>query len=312
MAMGNSGRGQNGGRRGDRGRARHDPDEIAQRVADKVAQSVQKSTAKVHKAADKLHEQATKLSKAAEALDDYGPGVTEALDLWTRQGPGSRQPRFSLENLAEAAMRIADQDGIEALSMRRLASELGAGTMTLYHYVRTKDELLALVSDAVMGELILPPEQLDTDWRTAVTAIAHASKSAFERHPWTFDIVEDPAIGPNGVRHFDQSLHAVSTLPGTFADKLDVVFTVDEFVFGFCMHNRDDIAHVEDSKGSRAMVAYVADLVATGDFPHLAGLIEEHGADPLWDIVSAHSHDPDRFDRNLSRLLDGIEAAVTR
>jgi hypothetical protein len=123
--------------------------------------------------------------------------------------------------------------------------------------------------------------------------------------------VEDPALGPNGVRHFDQSLHAVSGFPGTFNDKLDVMFSVDEFVFGYCMHNRDDVAHVEDDS-DRAMVQYVAGLAATGDYPHIAELIDEFGVDPLWAVVSAHSHDPDRFERNLGRLLDGIEAAVTR
>jgi AcrR family transcriptional regulator len=278
-------------------------------VADKVAQSVQKSTAKVHKAADKLHQQADKLQKKAESLDGYSPAISDALDLWTRQGPGARQPRFSLETLAAAAIRIADEEGVAALSMRRLAAELGAGTMTLYHYVRTKDELLALVTDAVMGELLLPPERLETDWRTAVTALAHASKDALERHPWMFDIVEDPALGPNGVRHFDQSLHAVASLPGSLIDRLDVIATIDEFVFGYCMHNRDDITHVEDAS-DKAMVQYVADLAASGDYPYIAALIEEHGVDPLWDIVSSHSHDTTRFDRNLSRLLDGIEAAL--
>ncbi len=297
----------------DRGRSRHDPDEIAHRVADKVSQSVLKSTAKVHKAADKLEAQAQKLharaGKTAEVLDRLGPKVNEALDLWTRQGPGARQPRFTLEDLAAAAMRIADAEGITALSMRRLAAELGAGTMTLYHYVRTKDELLALVTDAVMGELLVEPERLDTDWRSAITSIAMASKEALERHPWMFDIVEDPALGPNGVRHFDQAIHAVSTMPATLADKLDVIFTVDEFVFGYCLHNRSDVAKLEDTT-DRAMVQYVAHLASSGDYPHIAALIEEHGVDPLWGIVAEHSHDPARFERNLGRLLDGIEAAL--
>ena len=59
--------------------------------------------------------------------------------------PGTRQPRFTRDAIASVAVRIADTEGLDALSMRRLAAELGAGTMTLYHYVHTKDELLALV-----------------------------------------------------------------------------------------------------------------------------------------------------------------------
>ena len=72
------------------------------------------------------------------------------------------------------AIHIADAEGFDALSMRRLAAELDAGTMTLYHYVRTKDELLSLVNDAVMGELLVPPGELPDDWRAAITLIAHA------------------------------------------------------------------------------------------------------------------------------------------
>ena len=96
--------------------------------------------------------------------------------------------------------------------MRQIAAELGAGTMTLYHYVRTKDELLALVNDAVMGELIVPDGELPTDWRAAITLIAHRSRDVLQRHPWTLDIRDDPAPGPNGVRHFDQSMQAVIPL----------------------------------------------------------------------------------------------------
>ena len=67
--------------------------------------------------------------------------------------------------------------------MRRLAAELGAGTMTLYHYVHSKDDLIALMEDAIMGELLVPDGQLPTDWRQALTAIAHRTRATFRRHP---------------------------------------------------------------------------------------------------------------------------------
>ena len=140
-------------------------------------------------------------------------------------------------------MRIADAEGFDAVSMRRIAAELDAGTMTLYHYVRTKDELLTLVVDAVMGEVVVPdrravPDRLarrDDDDR------ASASAPSLERHPWILDITDDPPIGPNSVRHFDQSLQAVASLPIPLADKLDIVSTVDEYVFGYCLHERNNV-----------------------------------------------------------------------
>ena len=77
--------------------------------------------------------------------------MSESLEVWTRPERGRRRPRYTRDEIAAAAIRVADAEGFDELSMRRLASELGAGTMTLYHYVRTKDELLALVHDAVMS-----------------------------------------------------------------------------------------------------------------------------------------------------------------
>jgi AcrR family transcriptional regulator len=182
--------------------------------------------------------------------------------------------------------------------------------MTLYHYVRTKDELLSLLTDAVMGELILPDAKLRGSWRDAITNIAHASRAAFERHSWLFDIVDDPDIGPNGVRHFDQSWQAVATLPGTFADKLDVIHAVDEYVFGYVMHARNDFQ--DDGELDEPMRAYVTELVATGEYPTLAGLADEIGTEELWTKIQKHSRDPRRFDRNLARLLDGVERSLER
>ena len=76
-----------------------------------------------------------------------------------RAGPAA--PCAHAREIAAAALAIADSEGIDAVTMRRVARELGAGTMTLYHYVRTKDDLLALMSDALLGELIVPDEALE-------------------------------------------------------------------------------------------------------------------------------------------------------
>ena len=156
--------------------------------------------------------------------------------------------------------------------------------MTLYHYVRTKDELLTLVTDTVMAEVVLPADQLPDDWRGAMTAIANSSRAALSDIPWVFDIVDDPAIGPNGVRHFDQSLQAVESLPGTLADKLDVIFVVDEYVFGHVLHARNDYTdRGEQPDDDAALMRYVQELTSSGEYPQLAALIAEHGLEPTLD-----------------------------
>ena len=268
-------------------------DTVTEKIAEKSARQTEKIVAKAQRHADHL-------DRLGERLD--------ALDIWTRGEPGRRQSRFSRTDIATVALRIADTEGIDAVSMRRVASELGAGTMTLYHYVRTKDELLALVFDTIMGEVVVPDDQpLPGNWRDAISVIARRSRDSLRRHQWMFEISDDPAIGPNAVRHFDQTLQAVSSLPGTLQDKLDVLTAVDEYVFGFCMHERSSFHDVDDVD---EMLEYMQELVATGDYPTLERFIAEHGLEELWGKFEAHSHDESRFDRNLARLLDGVERSL--
>jgi AcrR family transcriptional regulator len=271
-------------------------------VADQVAEKIAESAARQQKRAAKAAARAKAYEFAGEQL--------RALDLWTRPTPITRRPRFTRDEIANTAIRIADAEGFAAVSMRRIATELDAGTMTLYHYVRTKDELLTLVVDAVMGEIMLPAgETLPTGWRAALTMVAERTRAALERHPWILDITDDPPLGPNTVRHFDQSLQAVSGLPLDLAGKFDIVSAVDEYVFGYCLHHRntqrsDEPAFDDD------MVAYLNRLVASGDYPQLAAMTEEYGLEQGWLLIDMHNRDSHRFARNLNRLLDGIEAEI--
>ena len=177
-----------------------------------------------------------------------------------RDEPGQRQARFTRSELAQTAIRIVDAEGLDALSMRRLAAELGAGTMTLYHYVRTKDELLTLVSDEVMAEVLLPEGyELPTDWREAIVVVASRSRDAMRRHPWVFDLSGELGLGPNSVKHMDQTLQAVDGIDAPLATKLDVVVAIDEYVFGYCLQERggwtsDDQRHAASDvrRGARA------------------------------------------------------------
>jgi AcrR family transcriptional regulator len=281
-------------------------EKVAQKVnakADKLDRVAQKVNAK----ADKLDRIAEKAAKKADQLDRFSTGLG-AFDLWTRNEAGSRRPRFTRDELTTAATHIADTEGFDALSMRRLATELGSGTMTLYHYVKTKDELLTLVVDSIMGEVVLGPnEPMPEHWREALTLIATKSRNALLRHPWILDLSEDPGIGPNSVRHFDQTLQAVASMPIPLRDRFDIVSAVDEYVFGSCIAERHHDSEADAAHDSR-MTLYVNSLVETGEYPQLAALSEEFGFQGAWDRIEQHRYDPTRFARNLRRLLDGIEA----
>jgi AcrR family transcriptional regulator len=278
---------------------------ISETVAEKVNQTVAE---KLSEHATKHEQMAAKAAKRAAAFDDLASHLG-ALDVWMRAEPRGRRPRFTRDDIAAAAVRIADAEGFGALSMRRLAGELGAGTMTLYHYVRTKDELLTLVTDSVMGEVVVPPDEpLPADWRAAVTVLANRSRAALLRHPWILDIADDPPIGPNSVRHFDQTLEAVSSLDVDLTTKLDIVSAVDEYVFGFCMMERNNLQG--DPHADEYMVDYVGGLLSTGTYPQLAKMADEIGLAEGWARIEEHFRDPDRFDRSLARLLAGIELTV--
>jgi AcrR family transcriptional regulator len=314
------------GHRRDPGHGRHrggsgadrPADKVAEQVAERVAAKVASKAERVaEKVAGKLDESAVRQERAAAkaaqklaALDRVAQRLGGAAELWTRPEPASRRPRFTRDEIAAAAMRIADDEGFDALSMRRLAVELGAGTMTLYHYVRTKDELLALVADAVMAEVVLPDEQpVPTAWDEAMRVIATRTRAALRRHPWVLDIIEDPPLGPNRVRHFDQSLQAVASLPLDLAGRLDVVSAVDEYVFGYTLMERNDLA--SGGAPDPEMLDYVAGLLETDDYPQLRALVEARGLEQIWTDIETTLRDPDRFERNLDRLLDGVAASVT-
>jgi AcrR family transcriptional regulator len=193
------------------------------------------------------------------------------------------------------------------------SSELGAGTMTLYHYVRTKDDLRALMDDAIMSEVLVPDDELPGDWREAIAEIARRSYTAFRRRPWTLTHHDDSQGegGPNGLRHFEQSLAAVASSGLEATGRLEIIAMVDDYVYGFAMRQAAvaDAGSLDDLPV--ASLEYVKRLLATGEYPHIAELV---GGDmrTAFKRILGTVFDEDRFERGLQRLLDGIALDVER
>ena len=270
---------------------------------EKAASKAEKLHAKAEKLQTTVDRISTKAQVQAESLERLAARL-ESVELWMRDEPGQRQARFTRSELAQTAIRIVDAEGLDALSMRRLAAELGAGTMTLYHYVRTKDELLTLVSDEVMAEVLLPEGyELPSDWREAIVVVASRSRDAMRRHPWVFDLSGDLGLGPNSVKHMDQTLQAVDGIEAPLATKLDVVVAIDGYVFGYCVQERSWTSGDQPHAAS----GYVDELVRTGEFPQLQRYLDELGLDGLWQAFEDNSADGGRFERNLRRFIRGIE-----
>jgi len=223
--------------------------------------------------------------------------------VWARPAPGARRPRYTREQIAAAALALADAEGIEAVSMRRVAAELGAGTMTLYHYVQTKDDLLALMQDAVIAELIVPEAELAVGWREALIQLAERSRATLRRHPWAISFPH-ALLGPNGLRHVEQSLAAVAGMPLSVSERVEVISLVDDYTLGFVLG--DDLRSMLEEPWLPSLSDYLEGQLESGALPHLGALLAgEEPASALRRLAAAGGAE-ERFRRGLTRLLDGV------
>jgi AcrR family transcriptional regulator len=206
---------------------------------------------------------------------------------------------LSREAIVAAALRIADTDGVDAVSMRRVAASLGVGTMTIYGHVRDKDELLTLMWDRVTAEQILP--DLPADWREALAELARGARLCVLRHPWMIGL--KPRVSENMLLHIEQALEITKPLDLDDHTKRIVINVLDDLVAG-CVIREIASGHVGEEHdpancGLRAKFRAspeLLDRVMSGEFPNIAGMLDRGGC--------IHS---DRFERGLSWLLDGIE-----
>ena len=230
------------------------------------------------------------------------------LPLWLRPEPGRRRPRFTRETIANAALAIADAEGFEAVSMRRIADALDAGTMTLYHYVRTKAELVALMDDALMGEVVLPDDELPKGWREALTAIARRTRDVFRRHPWALVSMRGAVPGPNSARHFEQSLAALSRTSFDRRTKLELLALVDDFVFGHILRSseRQPSSSPDPDAQMAAVRAWAARQYESGAFPHTRAFFGRTSAEKAVAEVTGSDDEEGRFERGLAMLLYGV------
>jgi AcrR family transcriptional regulator len=286
-------------------------EEDVRRPEERVEEATERATESVERATDRAAEKVERATeRAARKVEQARQKVEEKAGeeglIWFREEPAARRPSHSRAEIARAAIEIADAEGFEAVSMRRVAQKLDAGTMTLYHYVRNKDELVTLMSDAVMGEILVPEGELSGDWREALTEIAIRTRAAFARHRWIFERFGDGRPGPNGLRHFEQSLTAVASLELERREAFDVIGQVDDFVFGYALREQQELEEHEQGWPAE-VVEFLQREIDSGDYPRITdffGTDVEAAIDEIIDLIGQE----DRFARGLKRLLDGIEA----
>lgn len=215
--------------------------------------------------------------------------------MWTRPR-GGRRPKLTREAIVEAALGIADAEGLEAVSIRRIASELGVRAMSLYTHIDAKEDLLDLMHDVVAEEVLVEGE-LPDGWREAMLEIARRERDAARRHPWMLKIAgRSVRVGPNGLRHIEQSLAAAARLTDDPNEMLSIVKTIDHYMMGFIMLEQSlGEDGPQSAQASPLEQAYVRQLVEQGELPHLKPFLE------------TGLHCRDSFEQGLNWLLDGIE-----
>ena len=227
-------------------------------------------------------------------------------NLRALRGP---QPGFSREQIAATAVQIADAEGMEAVSMRRIAAEMGSGTASLYRYIAKKEELLDMMMDSVLPEAMmpLPSGNLRTDLRT----IASKSRKMILQHPWLMAIsTYRTALGPNTLRWLEMTL---GLLDGYGLD-IDEMLVVSNTVFNFAKgYAAGEIAEQEASRRSglsreqwlTSRAHHTRAILETGKYPMFARVVMDAKA----------PHDPDAAERGFSLgldyILDGIELRIS-
>jgi AcrR family transcriptional regulator len=227
--------------------------------------------------------------------------------IWTRLEREARGARQSLRyaDIVTAAVDIADADGIEALSMRKVAGKLGAGTMSLYRYVTNRDELIDLMVDRVVGEEPLPTSS--GNWRADLGELGRRDRRIALCHPWSVGLLLGrPRLGPAGLRHVEFLMAAVDNLGLTVDQMADVGATVAAFVHGFVQAELADTDALRrmgltEQEWRERMGPYLAEVLGSGRYPYARRIIEEAEDYPDNDVV---------FERRLGYVLDGIASSL--
>ncbi|HEY2508020.1 MAG TPA: TetR/AcrR family transcriptional regulator [Streptosporangiaceae bacterium] len=219
--------------------------------------------------------------------------------IWMRleAAAAGRPPGHSRAEITAAAITIADREGLEAVSMRRVAAALGTGAASLYRYVDNREDLLDLMSDAVGAEYVYRAPT--GDWLTDLLELGEQARAILRRHPWlAFLLLTRPALGPNGLALLEHFLETLASHPASAAAKIEA-FAIFSATSALFMQN-------ELSGGAGRQhrnAAYLRQALATGSHRRLGELLEAGApADP-----SQHVRDPaDRYRDILARILTGL------
>ena len=221
----------------------------------------------------------------------------------THTGP-SAAPRLPLtrERVLAAAVALADRGGIESLSMRKLAQELGVEAMSLYHHVANKDDILDGLVDVVFGEIDLPTGE--DGWKAAMRRRAISAREALRRHPWATGLMESrPTPGAANLRHHDAVLGVLRGAGFSVELAAHAYSLLDSYIYGFALQEASLPFHTPEEAAEVAQ-AIMAEFPAS-EHPHLTEIAVDHVLQPGYDYGNEYLF-------GLDLILDGLERALAR
>jgi len=228
-----------------------------------------------------------------------------------QQARGRAAPSLSRAEIVDAAIAVADAEGADAVSMRRIAQVLRSGTMSLYWHVTNKEHLLDLMLDVLITEVEVP--EPSGDWRADLRTLAHNHRAMLLRHRWAMDFVGGrPPLGPNTLLNLDRSLALLDGFGLDIPTAVYVLATMQTYVMGAALREMREMrvqhdqeqAGVDPADWEPARAAWRDRLAADGRFTRVVRFLDA-GFDP-----DAEQTRDERFEFGLDCLLDGIAARV--
>lgn len=210
--------------------------------------------------------------------------------------PLRREP-LSRDRVLRAAVSMADEEGIDKLTMRSLANHLGVEAMSIYYHVRNKDEILDGMVDIVIGEVEVP--EPGDDWRQGQRARAISLHDMLLRHPWATPLMESRSNpGPPSLRYYDSVLGSFRNAGFSLAMAAHGFSAIDAYVYGFGLQQLS--LPFEDETDIGDIADLILQAIPPGEYPHLTEMILEHALQPGYDYGA-------EFTWGLDLILDGFE-----
>lgn len=243
-------------------------------------------------------------------MNETDTGLPISLEIaWGLRDRPTKGPKrgLSIDRIVEVAVQVANTEGLAAVSMGRIAGELGVGTMSLYRYVGAKDELYILMSEAVFAAA--PPETGDLDWREGLAAWARRLFEVIFANPWVLRMpVNGPPATPNQLKWMENGLVALRGSGLAEGEKISVMLLIMGFVRSEATVSSEvtaaaTAAGITEQDAAAAYGRLMGRMVTPERFPALAtafaaGIADEEDSPEI------------RFNWGLDRMLDGVAVLV--